>query len=163
MKRYNSFTLIFILQTIFLIISIAASQSLPKDTSGLIEQICSTAPYDYEHCIWVLSQIFRSPSSPHDIWGFNALFVNDMEAKAKEALAKINVLQRAGIGPKIGLDSCYKNYNTILLADIPKVREALKKKDTKIYKDPINDAFNKVKKCETDYPKHLSTNNKQND
>ncbi|CAL0324017.1 unnamed protein product [Lupinus luteus] len=132
MARSNSFALILILQALFFIISIQARHPIT----------------------------FHPDSDPEaDIWGLGALMVNDMERNAKAALAKIDALQRAKIGPKAGLDSCRTDYNTILVAAIPKAREALKKRDTKISEGPLNDAFNKVKKCETNFPRNLTPEN----
>ncbi|OIW15975.1 hypothetical protein TanjilG_04510 [Lupinus angustifolius] len=159
MTRSNSLALIFVLEAMFLIISIEARHSItfPQKLSntGMIIDICNDAPYNFDHCLSVLLQ--SNPSA--DIWGLVVFFVDDMEEKAKDALAKINALQRARSGYNAALDSCRKNYNTILVADIPKAREALKKRDTKISEGPLNDAFNKVQKCETDFPRQLTPQN----
>ncbi|KAE9604455.1 hypothetical protein Lal_00031924 [Lupinus albus] len=159
MKTLNSLTLIFFLQAMLFIfmITIPSSHSItfhPNNNNDLIENICSTAPY-YDICIRILT----SGSPTADIWGLSVLMVNDMEAKAKEALAKINELQRSGTGSKTSLDSCLKEYNAILEDDIPKAREALQKRDAKISEGALNDVVNEATKCETDFPGYLTEQN----
>ncbi|CAL0324016.1 unnamed protein product [Lupinus luteus] len=160
MTRSNSFALMLVLQAMFFIISIQARHSItfhPNNNRDMIQALCSNAPHNDLLCIRVLS--------PHsddnlDLWGLSAFMVNEMEAVANGALDAMQQLERNGMGTKEGFASCREKYNTILVADIPKVREALEKRDSKISEVPLNDALNKAEKCEADFSDMIRIQNK---
>ncbi|OIW00162.1 hypothetical protein TanjilG_29152 [Lupinus angustifolius] len=153
MKNFNSLTLIFCLQAMFIIISIPSchSRTFNPKNDKLIESTCKKTP-NYIVCI---NSLKPSPgSSSADVRGLALIMVKVMETKANDALNKIHELQRVltGHNQKVALNSCASKYNAILVADIPSATEALQKGDPKFAEDGANDAANEATYCETDYP-----------
>ncbi|XP_019431177.1 PREDICTED: cell wall / vacuolar inhibitor of fructosidase 1-like [Lupinus angustifolius] len=155
MSTFNSSILFFFL---FALISIPSSHCRTFQINGesLIEKTCKKTPH-YNVCI---QSLYSTPGSV-DVRGLAQIMVHVLNAKVNDALNKIHELQKAGTEPKQGLESCARKYNTMLVADVPKAIQSLKKGgDGMVATKVTNDDAKEATICESETHGPLTTENK---